>query len=395
MNAKRILVTGIACASLSVAGASFAAKIPDQYFYVGGHVGETYLDIGNHYDGHRYLENNSHEMNRVTMPGAQIGYRFNPDWSVQAWWERNTVHMSNPSDNGFLRQTYLSVQRHYFHGSPVEAYVGLGAGELRTEFNSNSGNDFKETIAGVGFGAQTMLAPHFMFDVGARPTYSFRSNRWDGEVYAGLNFVVGTGSSEPMAQPVSNVATDSDGDGVPDKMDQCPGTPAGAQVDAKGCELDSDGDGVPNSQDKCPNTPAKALVNSDGCQKYLTKDIKKTLYVQFGLNKSEVRKTSYPELEDLANKMYQYPSADLVLAGYTDSTGAASYNQKLSKKRADAVKDVLVKHFGVDASRITTEGYGEKDPIATNKTRNGRAQNRRVVATLKATTKEAQYQDSK
>jgi len=97
--------------------------------------------------------------------------------------------------------------------------------------------------------------------------------------------------------------------------------------------------------------------------------------------------------------MYQYPSASLLLEGYTDSTGTAAYNQKLSEKRAAAVKDVLTGHFGVDGTRITTAGHGENDPIASNKTRDGRAQNRRVVATMKATTKQAQYengaQDSK
>lgn len=134
-------------------------------------------------------------------------------------------------------------------------------------------------------------------------------------------------------------------------------------------------------------------MDDTGCQKYLTKDVKQTLYVQFGLDKAEVRKTSYPELEGLSNKMYQYPSADLVLEGYTDSTGAAAYNQKLSEKRAAAVKKVLVEHFGVDGTRITTTGHGESSPIASNKTRDGRAQNRRVVATMKATTKQAQFEE--
>lgn len=395
MDAKRILVSGIACASLSVASIGFAADIPEQYFYLGGHITQKWMDIGDHYDGDGYLQDNYPGLDKLTLPGAQIGYRFNRDWSVQAWWERNQAHLSQASggnDKVFVTDSLFSVRRHYNTDSVVEPYTGLAVGQMRTEFNSNSSDDFKETVGGVEFGVQTALASHLLLDVGARPTYSFRSERWDGEVYAGLNFLIGTSQAEEP-QPVSDVATDSDGDGVPDDADQCPGTPAGAAVDAKGCELDDDGDGVVNSKDQCPDTPARALVDDTGCQKYLSKDVKQTLYVQFGLDKSEVRKTSYPELEDLANKMYQYPSANLVLEGYTDSTGSASYNQNLSEQRAAAVKKVLVDHFGVDNSRITTSGHGEDSPVATNKTRDGRAQNRRVVATMKATTKEAQFED--
>jgi len=178
---------------------------------------------------------------------------------------------------------------------------------------------------------------------------------------------------------------------VPDSNDRCPGTPAGASVDAQGCELDDDGDGVVNSKDECPDTPARAKVDDKGCQEYLTKDVRETLYVEFGLDKAEVRETSYPELESLSDQMYQYPSADLVLEGHTDSTGSAAYNKQLSEKRADAVKRVMVEEFGIDESRITTEGYGEAKPIADNSTRDGRAQNRRVEAIMKATTEEAQY----
>ena len=90
--------------------------------------------------------------------------------------------------------------------------------------------------------------------------------------------------------------------------------------------------------------------------------------------------------------MRKYPSANLVLEGHTDSTGAASYNKSLSKKRADAVKKVLVEEFNISTDRITTEGYGEEKPIADNGTSEGRAENRRVEAIMKATTQEAQYQ---
>ncbi|KAF0807050.1 outer membrane protein OprF [Alcanivorax xiamenensis] len=389
MDAKRFLASSIALASVSVASVATAADIPDRYFYLGGHVSQSWMDIGDHYEGDGYIDDNVPGVttDTVTLPGAQLGYRFNRDWSIQAWWERNNYNSVD------LRNNFVSLRKH-FRGdaSPFETYVGLNAGETRTEFNSESSNDFKEAVGGVEFGVQTALARNFLLDVGARPTYSFRSERWDGQVYAGLNLLIGASSAAKPA-PVTDVATDSDGDGVPDDRDQCPNTPAGAVVDARGCELDDDGDGVPNSADQCPNTPAGAKVDEVGCQLYLTEDIKETLYVEFEFDKAVVRQTSYPELEGLATRMREYPSANLVLEGHTDSTGPEGYNQKLSQQRANAVKDVLVDHFNVDTSRISVEGYGEAKPIADNSTREGRAQNRRVEAIMKATVKEAQFQD--
>lgn len=396
MDAKRFLASSIACASLSVAAATaFATDIPDRYFYIGGHASQMWLDFGDHYDGDGYRSDNYPGLDKITLPGVQLGYRFNRDWSVQAWWERNQAHLDNasgPDDKVNIANSFLSLRKHFNTDSSIEPYFGVGGGEMRTQYDSKRGHDFKEATGGVEFGVQAGLARNLLLDVGARPTYSFRSERWDGEVYAGLNLLMGT-SYENKTEEVTDVATDSDGDGVPDSADRCPGTPAGAAVDATGCELDDDGDGVVNSKDECPDTPAGALVDEKGCQKYLTKDVKETLYVEFGLDKSEVRKTSYPQLEGLANRMYQYPSAALTLEGHTDSTGAEAYNQKLSERRADAVKKVLVDEFGVDSSRITTEGRGEAQPIADNKTREGRAQNRRVEAVMKGETKEAQFHD--
>lgn len=392
MNAKHFLAASIACASVTATTAVTADEIPERYFYFGGHISENFLDVGDHIDGDT-------SDNSVTLPGAQIGYRFNRDWSVQGWWERNNsnTQLFRKADTNIA---HGSLRKHFAGNSAFEPYVGIGAGEFRTEFSrarvaaqSLSDEDFKETIGTLETGFQTMLHPHFMLDVGARPYYSFRTERWDAEVYAGLNFLIGASEKEEEPAPVvENVVTDSDGDGVPDDRDQCANTPAGAQVDATGCELDDDGDGVVNSADECPDTPAGALVDEKGCQQYLEKDVKETLYVEFGLDKAEVRQTSYPDLERLAEEMRKYPSADLVLEGHTDSTGAASYNKSLSKKRADAVKKVLVEEFNISTDRITTEGYGEEKPIADNGTSEGRAENRRVEAIMKATTQEAQYQ---
>lgn len=386
MNAKHFLAASIACASVTAATAVTADEIPERYFYFGGHISENWLDVGAH------IDSNTSE-NEVTLPGAQLGYRFSRDWSVQGWWERNNsnAELGNGAD---INIAHGSLRKHFAGNSAFEPYVGIGAGEFRFEPTSDSSNDNTETIATLEGGFQTLLHPHFMLDVGARPYYSFDSERWDAEIYAGLNFLIGASEQkeEPAPVVVENVVTDGDSDGVPDERDQCANTPAGAQVDATGCELDDDGDGVVNSADECPDTPAGALVDDKGCQKYLAKDVKETLYVEFGLDKAEVRQTSYPQLERLAEEMRKYPSANLILEGHTDSTGAASYNKPLSKKRANAVKRVLVEAFDISTDRISTVGYGEEKPIADNSTREGRAQNRRVEAIMKATTQEAQFQ---
>lgn len=154
---------------------------------------------------------------------------------------------------------------------------------------------------------------------------------------------------------------------------------------------DSDGDGVIDSLDQCPNTPAGALVDARGCQLYLEKDIKETLYVEFDLDRAEVKRVSYPKLNNLAENMRKYPSATLVLEGHTDSTGSHAYNQTLSARRADAVKRVLISQFGISPSRITTRAYGETQPIVSNATREGRAKNRRVETIMKATIKKPQF----
>ena len=150
MDAKRFLASSIACASLAVATTAVAEDtIPDRYFYLGGHIGQSWLDIGDHYEGDGYLADNAFENDTVTLPGAQIGYRFSENWSVQAWYERN--NMSTSDGEVYLRNNFASLRRHFNGDGPIESYVGLGAGETRTEFDAESDRDFKETIGGLEF----------------------------------------------------------------------------------------------------------------------------------------------------------------------------------------------------------------------------------------------------
>jgi OOP family OmpA-OmpF porin len=167
---------------------------------------------------------------------------------------------------------------------------------------------------------------------------------------------------------------DSDGDGVGDSRDQCPNTPAGAKVDDKGCELDSDADGVVDSQDKCPDTPKGDRVDSVGCS---FKDEIKLPGVVFETNKAELLPESIPVLEGAIATLKRYPDLKIQVAGHTDSRGSDAYNLDLSARRAATVLKFL--QDGGVPNDLSSRGYGERQPVASNNNDDGRQQNRRVV----------------
>jgi OOP family OmpA-OmpF porin len=146
------------------------------------------------------------------------------------------------------------------------------------------------------------------------------------------------------------------------------------------CSLDDDGDGVNNCIDKCPDTIKGLAVDAAGCP---IDDIV-TLRVYFDFDKSDIKPEYHQELADFASYMRQQQSFTVVeIAGHTDSVGTDEYNQKLSERRAKAVRDYLVNELGMDTNLFSAVGYGEGKPIATNDTDEGRAKNRRILAELK------------
>ena len=108
------------------------------------------------------------------------------------------------------------------------------------------------------------------------------------------------------------------------------------------------------------------------------------LDVKFDFDKSRVKEESYGDIKNLADFMKQYPQTTTVLEGHTDSIGTDAYNQGLSERRANAVRDVLVNQYGVEGGRVNAVGYGESRPVADNATDAGRAINRRVEAEVEA-----------
>jgi len=146
-----------------------------------------------------------------------------------------------------------------------------------------------------------------------------------------------------------------------------------AAVPVAAAVLDSDGDGVPDNADKCPGSPSDKPVDADGCT--IVSVVLEG--VQFELNSSELTPDSNETLDKVASKMNEYPKLRIEIQAYTDSMGEAAYNQALSEKRATSVREYLVAG-GIASNRMEAKGYGESNPISDNGTREGRAKNRRV-----------------
>ena len=174
---------------------------------------------------------------------------------------------------------------------------------------------------------------------------------------------------------INGCAIDSDNDGVADYQDKCANTPAGVKVDANGCAIDSDNDGVADYQDKCANTPSGFKVDTTGCP------LSYRLHITFANNSVVISASEMPKVEKFAEFLKANPAYKVEIQGYTDSKGSEKYNLSLSQKRAKAVYVALI-DLGVDANRLSYKGYGESNPIASNDTAEGRAQNRRIVAKL-------------
>lgn len=228
-----------------------------------------------------------------------------------------------------------------------------------------------------------------------------------GDCVIGLH---GTAFPECEDEPIAQAETDSDGDGVPDSSDRCPGTPAGATVDSRGCTVvaDSDGDGVSDRNDRCPGTPANVKVDTSGCPldtdrdgvaDYLDKCPNTTAGstvdaqgcpekivlrdLNFASNSAELNADSRANLDRVLLGIEDNPAiTQVTVTGHTDSQGAAAYNRDLSDRRAKAVADYLREH-GLEGVTINSVGMGEERPIATNATPEGRAENRRVEIDLK------------
>jgi outer membrane protein OmpA-like peptidoglycan-associated protein len=165
---------------------------------------------------------------------------------------------------------------------------------------------------------------------------------------------------------------DTDKDGINDEEDRCV-TEAGPASN-NGCPLvDSDGDGVLDKDDWCPTE--KGLAENNGCPKLEEYNFN-AKSIQFATGSARLLPAATKELDKLVAIMEEHPGFNISIEGHTDNTGKADFNQTLSQRRAEAVKDYLVKK-GVSADRLAAAGFGQTQPVEDNKTSKGRAANRR------------------
>lgn len=267
-------------------------------------------------------------------------------------------------------------------GARYDWFLSGGVGAMYVYLSED--DDFIEPMASLGLGQDWKVGANNSVRWEVRADHAFGNGDLPGN--EPTNYQLLLGYSWGLGVPL-----DSDGDGVANRLDQCPNTPQGAKVDPQGCPLDSDGDGIPDHQDKCPTVPAPGTA--DGCPppaavrpaepvapRVVEPAAPRTLTlegVNFDNGSARLRPEFIAILDNAAATLKEWGEIKVEVAGHTDSAGTDKYNLGLSQRRAEAVRDYLIRQ-GVAADRLTAKGYGESMPVADNKTAEGRYRNRRV-----------------
>ena len=363
-----------------------------------------------------YTFEGNEDLKTAPVVGLRGGYHFTQNLGIEGFFNFVPTESKSLAGNPGVKLFGLGIEGlyHFMPEGRLVPFLAVGVGGNRYTV-SGATNDRDRFTVDYGAGMKFFLTDNLALRADVRHVILPLHDRYNELLYTiGLNFTFG-GTKKAMpevmatraepaaaAAPVVVEVKDSDGDGVIDDLDKCPGTPSGVQVDKDGCPFDSDGDGVPDYLDRCPGTPAGVKVDRDGCppppspappvvqkiasqaasamEAAIVEKGRVTLNVQFDTAKAIVKKQYHEEIARLAAVMKKYPDLKITIEGHTDNRGGLAYNEKLSQRRADAVKKYLVSKFGIEASRLTAKGYGMIKPIDSNGTKEGRQKNRRVEA---------------
>lgn len=330
--------------------------------------------------------------------GLSLGYNLTPEWAVETDLRYTPTKLDYGNSNDVdIWAMSLGGLYHFRPASELTPYLSFGAGAMNYDFQT--GSNHTNAMGYYGGGVKYSLGESAAFRLDLRHLVDYRNDdrvesadngsRLQSHLQAmvGLTFQFG-GSAVAVRQEAApepavmkeeaKAPVDSDHDGVFDPQDKCPDTAAGVRVDNAGCPADTDGDGVADYLDACIDTPKGTVVDAQGCPKAAAEVVTLTLNLRFGFDKDQVTPFHYSELKKAVEFIDHYPLYPIVIKGHADDRGTAEYNRSLSQRRADNVGKALVGKYGVAAERISTIGYGETRPIATNATAEGREMNRRV-----------------
>ncbi len=292
--------------------------------------------------GKHYFTDSSRDVQRDgELYGAGASYFLTDDVSLGlSYGEYHDLTSRDPVGAGGhkdIKGSLTSLDATYHFGQPgvgLRPYVSAGAAHQSIGQANRGGRDHS-TFANVGTGVKYYFTENFFAKAGVDGMYNIDANEgeWMAGVGVGLNF--GGGAQQQVAQ-----------------VEPTP-EPAPAPI-------------VDNEPE-----PEPELVRVE-------------LDVKFDFDKAKVREESYSDIKNLADFMQQYPQTSTTVEGHTDSVGTDQYNQRLSERRAQAVRDVLVNQYGVSGQRVDSVGYGETRPVADNSTEEGRQINRRVEAEVEA-----------
>lgn len=327
MKVKNTL--GVVIGSL-VAATSFGALAQGQgAVEVEGFVNRYFTDVQRDY---------AH--NEGNLFGGSIGYYLTDDVELAlSYGEYHDLRGEGSRGSKNIKGNLTDLKAIYHFGQPgvgLRPYVSAGFGH-QSIGDANGGGRNRSTLAIAGAGAKYYFTEMFYARAGVDALYNIDQGdtEWQAGVGVGLNF---GGGSKPAPAPAPVVAA------APEPMPEPAPEPA---LETVRVELD----------------------------------------VKFDFDKDRVKEESYGDIKNLADFMNQYPQTSTTVEGHTDSVGTDAYNQKLSERRANAVREVLVNQYGVGAERVGSVGYGESRPVADNATEAGRAVNRRVEAEVEAQAK--------
>jgi len=315
--------------------------------------GQFHLAIG----GQRLTFDNQRQSANDSSYTFGLGYGVSSNWDAEINYSK--MNLGKGLDRDDLDQwgldfIYSSDTRYADRWVP---YVVAGVGHNR--FNVD-----RQTLITAGMGVKTEISQGIDWRTGIRSYYDFDDKTLDMGIETALVFKFGTPTQRSAVEP----------------------TPAPVAVQpAAPAIVDTDGDGVPDNRDECPNTPRNHVVDERGCS-ILTEEVERIdLQVQFDFDRAEVKPEYLADIRRVADFLRANAGTVADLEGHTDSVGPSEYNQGLSERRVNAVRDILINEFGLEAGRVTATGHGESRPVATNDTPAGRALNRRVVTVISAT----------